>query len=103
MSNDDIQNAFDGITYEKGASVIRMFELWVGKDKFRKGVQRYLSEHAFGNGTATQFLAAISAEAGKDVSAPFSTFLEQAGAPMISFGVPAGAKSPTQLSPSICG
>jgi alanyl aminopeptidase len=94
VSNDDIQNAFDGITYEKGASVIRMFELWVGKDKFRKGVQRYLREHAFGNGTATQFLAAISAEAGRDVSAPFSTFLEQAGAPIISFATTCDAGKP---------
>src|SRR5262249_17924142 len=44
-SMNDIANAFDGITYAKGASVISMFELWAGKDKFQKGVARYLNAH----------------------------------------------------------
>src|SRR6185503_6718652 len=42
-ANDDIANAFDGITYGKGASVISMFESWVGPDVFQKGVAAYLT------------------------------------------------------------
>jgi len=80
----DVRNAFDGITYQKGAAVIGMFEAFVGADKFQKGVQRYLKEHANGNATASEFLAAISAEAGKDVTPAFSTFLDQAGVPLVT-------------------
>jgi alanyl aminopeptidase len=93
-SNDDIRNAFDNITYGKGQAVISMFEATVGREAFRKGVQRYLAAHAHGNGTATQFLAAISAEAGHDVSPAFSTFLDQAGAPAITFTTRCDAGKP---------
>ena len=83
-SLDDIVNAFDGITYGKGAAVIGMFEAWVGPEVFQRGVRAHLQAHAFGNATAAEFLAAISKEAGKDVATPFSTFLDQAGAPRVS-------------------
>jgi len=83
-SNDDIVNAFDGITYGKGASVISMFESWVTPAAFQRGVKRYLEQHAHGNATAADFLSAISQEAGKDVSAPFATFLDQPGAPRVA-------------------
>lgn len=83
-SLDDIKNAFDGITYGKGASVIAMFEEYVGAEPFRRGVHRYLTSHADGNATAKEFLADISAEAGKDVAPAFSTFLDQAGVPLVS-------------------
>lgn len=86
-SDNDIANAFDGITYEKGAAVIRMFESWVGAATFRKGVQLYLRQHADGNATAQDFLAAIGTAAKKDVAKPFSTFLDQAGVPEISVAV----------------
>jgi alanyl aminopeptidase len=81
---DDILNAFDGITYGKGASVIRMFERWAGPDKFQAGVRAYLKAHADRNATADDFLEAISAAAGVDVKTPFETFLDQAGAPRIT-------------------
>jgi len=83
-TKDDIQNAFDGITYQKGSAVIDMFESFVGAEKFRLGVQRYLNRHAFGNATATDFLVEISAEAGRDVAPAFSTFLDQPGVPLVS-------------------
>ena len=46
-TKDDISNAFDGITYQKGAAVIGMFENWMGPENFRKGVQSYLKQYAF--------------------------------------------------------
>lgn len=83
-SQNDIANAFDGITYNKGAAVIQMFENWVGPEKFQKGVQQYLRRHAYGNATAADFLAAIGAATGRDVAPAFSTFLDQAGVPLVS-------------------
>jgi alanyl aminopeptidase len=84
QSEGDIKTAFDGITYQKGAAVIRMFEQYVGEDVFRRGVQSYLKEFADEGATARHFLASISAAAGKDVAAPFSTFLDQAGLPLLT-------------------
>jgi alanyl aminopeptidase len=83
-SEDDIYNAFDGITYIKGAAVIGMFERWVGPAKFQAGVRAYLKARADGNATTDDFLEEIGAAAGKDVGAPFRTFLEQAGAPRVT-------------------
>ena len=83
-SNDDMLNAFDAITYLKGASVIHMFEQFVGPEKFRRGVQRYLKAHAYSTATAADFLSDVSAEAGLDVLQPFSSFLDQPGAPLVT-------------------
>ena len=80
----DILNAFDGITYNKGASILRMFENYVGPDVFQKGVRDYIASKAFGNATSADFAASISKAAGKDVSAAFATFLDQAGAPQLA-------------------
>jgi len=83
-SEDDIANAFDAITYQKGAAVIHMFEAWTGAEKFRKGVRFYLRRHAFGNATADEFLKDISSGSGRDIAAAFSTFLDQAGVPLVN-------------------
>jgi cytosol alanyl aminopeptidase len=82
-TNDDIENGFDGITYQKGAGVIRMFERWVGEEAFRRGVRAHFAAHPFGNATSDEFLAAISAAAGKDVATPFHTFLDRPGVPFV--------------------
>lgn len=94
----EIANAFDPITYAKGEAVLEMFEAWLGEDAFQKGVRRYLTEHAWGNATAANFFAALSAEAGRNIAAPFSTFLEQTGAPVISAEIRCGGGAPPRLS-----
>ncbi|HVY46353.1 MAG TPA: M1 family aminopeptidase, partial [Minicystis sp.] len=83
-TKDDIQNAFDGITYEKGATVIGMFEQYLGAEPFRRGIRRYLERHAFGNAAAGEFLHDLGEGAGKDVAAAFSTFLDQPGVPVVT-------------------
>ncbi|HEV2687540.1 MAG TPA: M1 family metallopeptidase [Bryobacteraceae bacterium] len=97
-ANDDIANAFDGITYEKGASVIQMFETWIGQDKFRKGVQIYLKQHGGGNATAADFEASISAAAGRNIAPAFDSFLNQAGFPEVSVTLDCSAKPKLRLA-----
>lgn len=82
-SLDDITNAFDNVTYRKGASIIQMFEAWMGPETFRRGVRRYLEAHRFGNATAEDFLAALQAEGPPGTATAFKTFLEQVGAPAL--------------------
>ncbi len=81
----DIANAFDGITYGKGEAVIGMFENYVGPDAFQNAVRLYLHQHAWGNATAADLLAAIDQISPKSKAGPaFSTFLNQVGFPLIS-------------------
>jgi len=84
LSNNDINNAFDTITYQKGAAVIGMFENWMGPEEFRKGVQGYLKQYSFRATTAAEFLDALSSSSKRDVTRAFSTFLNQAGVPLLS-------------------
>ena len=78
-----IDAAFDGIAYEKGASVLRMIESYLGPDTFRKGINAYLQAHAFGNATSQDFWSAMAAASGKPVDAILPTFVNQPGAPLI--------------------
>ena len=82
-SQDDIDNAFDGITYIKGGAVIGMFERWLGADVFQTGIREYMRAHRFGSGTSTDFLGALSTASKKDVATPFRTFLDQPGVPYV--------------------
>lgn len=83
-NSDDIQNAFDGITYSKGEAVLTMFENYVSKDNWQKGIQLHLKRHAFGNADVNDFLDSISEASGKDIREAFKTFLFQPGLPFVA-------------------
>jgi alanyl aminopeptidase len=84
VNDSDIANAFDGISYQKGAAVIGMFESWLGEKPFQSGVRLYMKQYADRAATTADFLAAISKAAGSDVAKPFNTFLDQAGVPLVT-------------------
>ena len=79
----DVLNAFDGITYSKGAAVVRMTEAWLGAANFRDGVRRYLLAHAHGNAETADLLTALSHVSGQPVQATLVTFLDQPGIPLV--------------------
>jgi cytosol alanyl aminopeptidase len=91
VTHDDIANAFDDITYSKGASVLAMFQRWVGPEVFRAGVRSYLAKHAWKNATVNDFLSDLGTAAGRDVRGPFETFLEQPGFPLVTSELQCGA------------
>ncbi len=78
-----IDEAFDAIAYEKGASVLRMVENYLGADAFRKGINAYLQAHAYGNATSQDFWSAMAASSGKPVDTILPTFVNQPGAPLV--------------------
>jgi alanyl aminopeptidase len=84
--NGDIETAFDGITYQKGAAVLGMFENFVGPKVFQKGMRAYIQAHKFGNADADDLVNAIAAAAGKGEAfkKAFKSFLNQNGVPMVS-------------------
>jgi alanyl aminopeptidase len=83
-SKSDIGNAFDRITYEKGGSVLAMFENAIGPDRFQQAVHDYLTAHLFGNARAGDFLASIGAHSKLEYARAFSTFLNQNGVPQVN-------------------
>ena len=69
---------FDGITYGKGAAVLKQLVAAVGADAFRDGMRRYFRRHAFGNTTLAEFLDAIGEGAGRDLREWAALWLETA-------------------------
>jgi aminopeptidase N len=59
---------FDGITYAKGASVLKQLVAYVGRDEFLRGVQRYFRRHEYGNTTLADLLDPLSESTGRDLS-----------------------------------
>ena len=93
VTSGDILNAFDGITYTKGAAVIDMFEHDLGKEVFQRGIHDYLVAHESRNSTMDDLVGALSKAAGRDVATPFKTFLDQPGVPLVRFAAPNCAAS----------
>jgi aminopeptidase N len=79
VDTDSVRLHFDGITYGKGASVLKQLVAWVGPDAFRTGVQGYFVEHEWSNAELTDFLAALEAPSGRDLGAWSKVWLETAG------------------------
>jgi puromycin-sensitive aminopeptidase len=66
---DEAQGMFDILTYQKGAGVLRMLERFLGAERFREGIRRYLASHRFGNTETSDLWDAIEQRAGSP-SAP---------------------------------
>jgi aminopeptidase N len=70
---------FDGITYAKGASVLKQLVAYVGRENFLAGVRKYFAAHAWGNATLADLLAALEDTSGRDLGAWSTEWLETAG------------------------
>ncbi|MFI8974835.1 aminopeptidase N [Nocardia asteroides] len=70
---------FDGITYAKGASVLKQLVAYVGRDAFFTGARRYFRTNAFGNTTLTDLLTELSAASGRDLTAWARSWLQTSG------------------------
>ncbi|MFD1722530.1 aminopeptidase N [Amnibacterium endophyticum] len=76
---EDVQVNFDGITYAKGASVLKQLVAYVGREPFLQGVGAYFRKHAFGNTTLKDLLVELEVTSGRDLSLWSASWLETAG------------------------
>ncbi len=74
---------FDVLTYEKGGSVLRMLEVYLGEEVFRRGISRYLKHHAYDNTETGDLWAALAAESGEPVADIMDSWILQGGHPRI--------------------
>jgi aminopeptidase N len=76
---EDVQVNFDGITYAKGASVLKQLVAWVGREQFLDGVQAYFTQHAWGNTTLSDLFTHLEEKSGRDLSEWGQQWLQTAG------------------------
>jgi len=94
---DQANQAFDSITYSKGAAVIGMLERYVGADTWRAGVRRYIEAHAYGNTESDDLWREIEAAAGRPILAIAHDFTLQPGVPLVRVERSACAAGQTTL------
>jgi len=70
---------FDGITYAKGASVLKQLVAYVGRENFLAGVRKYFGAHAWGNATLADLLSALEETSGRDLASWSGEWLQTAG------------------------
>ena len=80
----DVYNAFDGITYTKGAAVIRMLEAWMGEAPFREGLRAYMARHGHGVGTTRDMVRALEGVTALPVQEVLASFADQPGVPLVT-------------------
>ncbi len=81
---EEAQSMFDVITYQKGASVLRMLEQHLGGETFRRGVSDYLKSHAYSNTETLDLWKALEAASGQPVNAMMESWIYQGGFPIVS-------------------
>ncbi|UWE08421.1 aminopeptidase N [Actinacidiphila bryophytorum] len=76
---EDAKLNFDGITYSKGASVLKQLVAYVGEDAFMEAARRYFKRHAYGNTELADLLSVLTETSGRDMPAWSRAWLETAG------------------------
>ncbi|MFE0476229.1 aminopeptidase N [Streptomyces sp. NPDC058947] len=95
----DLQDAklnFDGITYAKGASVLKQLVAYVGQEAFLEGARRYFKRHAYGNTRLGDLLSVLEETSGRDMSAWSRSWLQTAGVNALTPQVLLGADGRVQ-------
>jgi aminopeptidase N len=84
-STDDAFVNFDGITYGKGASLMKQLDFYLGEGGFQKGLQIYFNRHRFSNSSLQDFILALEEGSGKNLSRWTKEWLRSKGLNTVSF------------------
>ncbi len=86
VSPADAEGMFDVLTYEKGGSLLRMLEQYLGTARFREGVRTYLNSHLYGNTETGDLWDAIESATGEPVRRVMDSWIWQGGYPLVERG-----------------
>jgi aminopeptidase N len=89
-TEDEANDAFDEITYEKGQSFIRMLENYLGEAAFRDGIRGYIGQHAYSSTTTADLWQALEKASGKPVRALAAGWTQQPGFPVVKMSETTG-------------
>jgi puromycin-sensitive aminopeptidase len=93
----EAEEMFDALTYEKGASVLRMLEQFLGEEMFRQGIRDYIASHLYGNAPASDLWQALEKASGQPVSTIANDWFTKPGFPMVTAKAPRGDSRKLQL------
>jgi alanyl aminopeptidase len=97
--NDDIENAFDGITYQKGGGVLAMLERYAGEAEFQAGIRLHMQRYADKTATADDFIDSLATGSGKpEIAVAFNSFIEQPGIPLLQMRLDCPVDGPPNLT-----
>ncbi|KFP72501.1 Glutamyl aminopeptidase, partial [Acanthisitta chloris] len=82
----EITSVFDGISYSKGASILRMIQDWITPELFQNGCQAYLKKYQYQNAKTQQFWEALEEASNKPVKEVMDTWTRQMGYPVLEMG-----------------
>ncbi len=80
----EVEEMFDEITYDKGASVLRMLERYLGEETYMKGIQHYIREHQYGNAETRDLWQSLEAASGKPVAKIMQEWVYSPGYPVVT-------------------
>ena len=94
---EEVEEIFDQISYQKGGSIIRMLNNWIGADDFKKGLHQYLVKHSYKNTFTEDLWEALETASGKPVQDVMSTWTKQMGFPVLDVSVKSRSGNTTTL------
>ncbi len=100
ISPDDTRGMFDILTYEKGGSVLRMLEQYLGENVFRDGIRFYLAKHSYANTVTTDLWDALEVTSGQPVRSLMNTWILQGGHPLVTLEHATLSQRPFAYGPS---
>lgn len=89
---EDANAMFDVLTYQKGGSVLRMLEQYLGGERFRRGIQRYLRQHEYANTETTDLWDALEQATGEPVRRTMDSWIFQPGYPIVTVSPAEGGR-----------
>ncbi|XP_028994823.1 glutamyl aminopeptidase [Betta splendens] len=93
----EITSVFDAISYNKGASILRMLEDWMGIQTFRDGCRKYLKDYRFQNAKTADFWQSLADVSGLPVAEVMDTWTKQMGYPVLNLSVSETSASLRQM------
>ena len=82
-SPEQAEEMFDALTYEKGSTVLRMFETFIGEDLFKEGVRTYLNKYKYKNTNSSDLWDCLSKTSGKPLNKMLPSWIHQEGFPIV--------------------
>ena len=100
ISPSDARGMFDMLTYEKGGSVLRMLEEYLGETTFRDGIRLYLTTHAYSNTVTNDLWSALAQVSGQPVAEIMDTWILQGGHPLVTVEDGVARQQPFSYGPA---
>lgn len=95
---DEVDEIFDNISYQKGGSIIRMLNKWIGPENFRTGLHNYLKKFSYKNALTEDLWAALGEASGQPVQEVMSTWTVQMGFPVLDVNIKSSTDNSVTLS-----